>query len=278
MIRNMNIKEKTFAFSYKWFVCLLFLLFFHNVAHAKPFVVCKGCEIETKVLKIEQCLANTPMAVIWSSHKNGQDLSSETTIWLWTGEQLYETRTNPDWQGIANYLMLSHDKTVIDASLQTPSFEDELAIFLSEQPLSWGQPNFLRRNPTLFGIKWDLLLLVGALFAGATLSIWKRRLSSIYFGFGILSAFLFLDLRAGYERGRLLSNLYTHPFYASCREHINRIEKVERVIGRRAWCIDNAQWPLTTLIQYRLSDHPYSETNCEVGVVATLKQIKVFER
>ncbi len=275
----MTIKNITFVFSYKWsFWFLIFLLFSHRAAVAEPFVVCTGCDLEKKVLKIEQFLANTPMAVMWSSHKNGQDLSSKTIVWLRPGEQLYETRTNPDWKGRANYLLLSHDKTVIDASLQTPSFKDELAIFLSEQPLSWGQPNFLRRNPTLFGIKWDLFLMGVAFFVGAVLSIWKRRLSPIYFGLGILSAFLLLDLRAGYERGRLLSNLYIHPFYASCREHINRIEKVERVIAGRAWCIDDAQWPLTTLIQYQLSDLPYSEKNCEVGVVATLKHIKVFER
>lgn len=170
------------------------------------------------------------------------------------GRHCYEVRDHPEWEGRIQLVAVTLDG--VPGRTRRPTFRDELDIFLDPNRIRPSTVNFLAGH-TLFGRRWEALLLALTFGAGVVLTVCRRQTTtSLVWSFMI--AWGAMDLRSTWDHLAAVLEVEARnldlPPLMSARPFVDRAAEI---VGGDTWSVEPLTGVVQSYVRYRLAEKPF---------------------
>ena len=170
------------------------------------------------------------------------------------GTHCYEMRNLPHWEG--QIRAAGATLQGISARLKTPTWFDEIDMFLDPERISIGTMNVLSGH-TLFGWSWNSVLLLVLLLSALYFGAFKRETVVLSLVFGFFVSWGLMDLRTIYDHAVIIYKMeaYDQGMYP-IKELKVFVDRAAEIIGSSTWG-GGLDGVMGHFVRYRLAEKQY---------------------
>jgi hypothetical protein len=224
--------------------------------------VARNTMITGKVVRLNLPVEGITFRIHWITEDNKR---FAITHFARKGTHIYEMRNHRAWRGKAKLVSVTKIR-ILSGELITPVWKDEIDMFLSPEQWVASTINGFYGH-TLFGVSWNIILLILMLCFTIILFFFKFKKFAIIFLLSFVFTWGIMDIRTMFDHVAIISGINENQSMLMIKHLRTKSDTFADIIAQQKWTHNVSTWPHTSVIKYSLAEHKYVPSEAEADFV-----------